>query len=368
MTPLKPAMRTAQPSLTRQQRALLRRLAARGPRSLTGLWKRAAQVPGARPEHLSSDLARLVGLGLVNESAEERRIVFTCAADGHALVAKWCSGGRRGALRSRRPGRAVQTRRFILAPIMGASISACTTLAPAPMAQYNEQRPVSFQVLHQVRMGDRGVFVSCSPCSAPTPKTVAEPAPSLVAIEDAPRVDAQTPPPAHAADAGAPPFARSTARHAMTATEREEVVAAMSGRDGGAVPVMRTLSFASGQFRLTPAQVDVVRSIAQHGGAAVHVQVRGYTDGIGDARTNRSLALARASRVRLALLKHGLPADLISTTWCTDCYVASNDTAEGKSRNRRVEVELVLPPSAVARLPADFQRTDTTNLQARARL
>lgn len=361
-------MRTARPSLTRPQRALLRRLAARGPRSLTGLWKRAAQVPGARPEHLSGDLARLVGLGLVTEVAEERRITFSCTASGHALVATWSTGGAGGTRCARRRGKAVHTRRVFLAPLVGVSISACTTLTPSPIAQYNEERPVSFQVLHQVRVGDRGVFVSCAPCSSPTPKTVDVPAPSLVAIEGPP-VAPLAQPAAQTVDDVRRPLGGSTARHAQTATERDEVVAAIRSGDGAAVPVMRTLSFASGQFRLTPEQNDVVRAIAQHGGAAVHVQVRGYTDGSGDARTNRSLALARASRVRLALLKHGLSADLISTTWCTDCYVASNETTQGKSRNRRVEVELVLPPSAVAHLPAGFQRTHTsTDLHARARL
>ena len=357
------SMRAQKHTLTRRQSALLRRLVTRGSRTLRGLWKRASQENGACPVDLGLDLAHLRQLGFVEERVDGRQITVSATSTGRDLIARRSAAGAARSGRGRR--RRVRAPQVSLAPLVGVSLSACTVMAPAPVPQYNDHPAPSFRVLQQVRAGDRGVFVSCSPCSGPTPKTMAE-APSLVALVALPDVSIS---PAPAAE---PPQDQaqggSLARRASTATERVEVLAMLDGE--GASPATRTLSFASGQFRLTKAQVEVVRIIAKHGVGALHVQVRGYTDGIGDARINRSLALARASRVRFELLKHGLPADLVSTTWCTECYVASNATSEGQSRNRRVEVELVLPRDALAQLPAGFQVTDQPQktLHARAPL
>lgn len=69
------------------------------------------------------------------------------------------------------------------------------------------------------------------------------------------------------------------------------------------------------------------------------VRVEGYTDSTGDASYNRGLSQRRAREVRDALTDMGISGDRIETRGFGEAYpVASNDTAAGRQRNRRVEI------------------------------
>lgn len=84
-----------------------------------------------------------------------------------------------------------------------------------------------------------------------------------------------------------------------------------------------------------------------------HISVDGYTDssvGLGRTIPNRDLAAARAEAVREAFVAGGFPPhriDVHSHPLC--CYAASNETEEGRRRNRRVEVliETVTMPEEI---------------------
>lgn len=106
----------------------------------------------------------------------------------------------------------------------------------------------------------------------------------------------------------------------------------------------RVVEFESGSATLTPQG----RSILDEMFAAIQkvgtpkVQVIGHTDSQGQHHMNVSLSLARANVVKNYLVSRGIPAQTLSVAGAgPDQPIASNDTPEGRARNRRIEFKLV---------------------------
>ena len=71
----------------------------------------------------------------------------------------------------------------------------------------------------------------------------------------------------------------------------------------------------------------------------VTVNVNGYCDAIGGDAYNLRLSERRANAVVNYLVRQGIPAgQLIAHGYGKTDFVASNDTAEGRAQNRRVEL------------------------------
>jgi OOP family OmpA-OmpF porin len=71
------------------------------------------------------------------------------------------------------------------------------------------------------------------------------------------------------------------------------------------------------------------------------ITVVGHTDNVGTDVANQRLSLRRANAVKGYLATHGIAADKIKTTGRGKTIpVADNKTAQGRARNRRVEVEI----------------------------
>lgn len=112
-----------------------------------------------------------------------------------------------------------------------------------------------------------------------------------------------------------------------------------------------SVRFRSGSLQLDAGSVSVVRrAIERFGTAAVRVEVTGHTDNVplGEANakrygSNAALSLARAQTVADELQKRfELPADSITVRGKGAAEpLASNDSAEGRAANRRVELTLV---------------------------
>jgi len=69
--------------------------------------------------------------------------------------------------------------------------------------------------------------------------------------------------------------------------------------------------------------------------------VDGYTDATGSDAHNQALSKRRADAVAGYLREHGLKADAFAATGHGETNpAASNDTVEGRARNRRVEISL----------------------------
>jgi OOP family OmpA-OmpF porin len=71
------------------------------------------------------------------------------------------------------------------------------------------------------------------------------------------------------------------------------------------------------------------------------VDVVGHTDGMGSEEYNQGLSERRAAAVKEFLVAGGVPADIIDVSGRGESEpVASNDTEEGRAKNRRVEIHV----------------------------
>lgn len=105
----------------------------------------------------------------------------------------------------------------------------------------------------------------------------------------------------------------------------------------------RVVEFESGSATLTAsgrAIIDEMAAAIKQIGAP-KVQLIGHTDSQGNHQANVALSLARASTVRNYLIDKGIPVESLSAFGAgPDQPVASNDTAEGRAKNRRIEFRL----------------------------
>jgi outer membrane protein OmpA-like peptidoglycan-associated protein len=73
--------------------------------------------------------------------------------------------------------------------------------------------------------------------------------------------------------------------------------------------------------------------------SGVTVEVHGYTDNVGTVSSNKVLSLLRAKKVADFLASSGVDASKLSTTGHgPDSPIGDNSTAEGRHKNRRVEL------------------------------
>ena len=73
------------------------------------------------------------------------------------------------------------------------------------------------------------------------------------------------------------------------------------------------------------------------------ISITGYTDSKGTKEYNRELSLRRAESVEEKLIELGLPPEkVIETKGKGDSNpIASNDTEEGRTANRRIEIQFI---------------------------
>ena len=106
----------------------------------------------------------------------------------------------------------------------------------------------------------------------------------------------------------------------------------------------RVVEFESGSATLTPKGVaildEMVGAIRKIG--APRLQVVGHTDSSGSRLANVGLSLARAETVRNYLIEMGISAESLNAVGSgPDHPVATNDSADGRAKNRRIEFRLV---------------------------
>jgi outer membrane protein OmpA-like peptidoglycan-associated protein len=74
---------------------------------------------------------------------------------------------------------------------------------------------------------------------------------------------------------------------------------------------------------------------------SVKLRIEGHTDASGDAAADEKRSLARAESLKALLVKAGVPGSRITTAGLgSEHPVASNDTADGRAKNRRIELSL----------------------------
>src|SRR6202790_2797551 len=109
----------------------------------------------------------------------------------------------------------------------------------------------------------------------------------------------------------------------------------------GLIVNMFFVLFDTGKYTLKPGSREKLAKISgivlAHPG--LNLQIEGYTDSVGSEEMNQQLSERRADSVRDFLAQQGVAGSAMSAKGVGKTQpVASNDTAEGRQRNRRVEL------------------------------
>ena len=110
-----------------------------------------------------------------------------------------------------------------------------------------------------------------------------------------------------------------------------------------------TINFPSGGAKVPASIVSFLERAAadlKQLPAGTVLEIAGYTDNTGDPDANLALSQKRAESVRDALIKAGVhPNTLVAKGYGSANPIASNDTAEGRTRNRRIEYHVLKAPT-----------------------
>jgi outer membrane protein OmpA-like peptidoglycan-associated protein len=111
----------------------------------------------------------------------------------------------------------------------------------------------------------------------------------------------------------------------------------------GLIANMSDVLFRSGSFELLPGARERLAKVSGIVLAypSLHVAVEGHTDSVGSDEYNQDLSEHRAQSVRDYFVQQGISASAIEARGFGKSEpIASNDTAEGRQQNRRVELVL----------------------------
>jgi outer membrane protein OmpA-like peptidoglycan-associated protein len=111
----------------------------------------------------------------------------------------------------------------------------------------------------------------------------------------------------------------------------------------GLVANMSDVLFRSGSFELAPGARERLAKISGIILAypSLHVSIEGHTDAVGSDEYNQNLSEQRAQAVRDYFVQQGISSSTIETHgYGKSEPIASNETAEGRQQNRRVELVL----------------------------
>jgi outer membrane protein OmpA-like peptidoglycan-associated protein len=209
--------------------------------------------------------------------------------------------------------------------------TSCATRQPdvaATSAPRAETQAPGVQRLVQFSFGAQAAFGICvePACPAVTPKTLsmAGAAPMhAVAHRVAPTADG-----AHESDLSTE----------LAAVPSPAPAAPAQRADRAILNLVVAFPFASAQLT-TPTRTTLSASI-RHARQSERIVISGRTDVMGNDQVNESLALARALSVRNYLRDQApdLAAVIYIDARGRCCFVAPNETEDGRSRNRRVEI------------------------------
>ena len=101
------------------------------------------------------------------------------------------------------------------------------------------------------------------------------------------------------------------------------------------------LSFETNSTKVTSESQPNVNDLIEIMNAypSLQINIQGHTDNTGDATANKTLSLDRANAIRSTLTSAGVAPNRITTQgFGAEKPIASNDTEEGRQKNRRIDV------------------------------
>lgn len=144
-------------------------------------------------------------------------------------------------------------------------------------------------------------------------------------------------------------FLNVDAAVAAANAKAQAALAALTGGANAAAVVnalnLEIINFVSGKADIPKDNQELLKKAAvvlKGAPAGTKIEVGGHTDNKGAAAGNQKLSQTRAEAVTKFLVAQGVKADaLVAKGYGADKPVASNDTEEGRFRNRRIEFAVV---------------------------
>ena len=102
--------------------------------------------------------------------------------------------------------------------------------------------------------------------------------------------------------------------------------------------------YPSNSTEVPESQKQIIKDLAQElkNNKFLSVVVSGHTDITGSPEYNMALSRMRAANVKAYLISQGVPGEKVKIEYYGITRpIASNETAEGRKNNRRVEIEMV---------------------------
>ena len=189
--------------------------------------------------------------------------------------------------------------------------------------------------------------------AAPAPQPAAQspaPAPQSAAQAPAPQPAAQgvTPAPQPETKVAKQAADLESSANEKAKTELASLKSGFSAKDLIAALNDSVTNFPSGSAEVPATAAALLQTAADDLKQlpAGHVlEIAGYTDNTGNPAKNITLSQRRADAVREALIKDGVnPDTLVAKGYGSADPIASNDTAEGRLRNRRIKYHILKTP------------------------
>ncbi|MEW6432650.1 MAG: OmpA family protein [Myxococcota bacterium] len=115
--------------------------------------------------------------------------------------------------------------------------------------------------------------------------------------------------------------------------------------ESGRIVIRGKIVFELNSAELLPRNAKLLDALARlmnESAQVKRVEVQGHTDDTGEDDFNLALSLKRAEKVRQALIERGVDANRLSVRGLGKSEpVATNETPEGRARNRRVELKVL---------------------------
>jgi outer membrane protein OmpA-like peptidoglycan-associated protein len=155
------------------------------------------------------------------------------------------------------------------------------------------------------------------------------------------------------------------AGHRMDKQAKELAQIAETKRtDQGLITKLKSdILFDTGKSDLKPAAQDSLKKMADIMKKYPEniLDVQGYTDSTGSLKVNEQISMKRAEAVRSTLIANGMPSQTITAKGLGPANpVAENTTADGRQKNRRVEIQVTVDESKV---PKDAKASVQTPAQ-----